>query len=531
MPYKKIVLFIGIFMMTIIGFGGCGHAGNDSSPSWYDDSHASSSAMQGIGNARPGNGGFETKEYPAYSEWHNILLGSAFIEIAPPKYDCAYSFSEGMARVCLGGKYGFIDKINREAVPLIYDYTDDFINDMAAVNIGAETYGSTFDYYMNSGGKWGFVDKTGMEVISCKYDFLPQEPTNDGSGRVIGFCDGMAVIGIGSDSYWDCEWGVINKAGEVIVSVGIYGWISSFNDGIARVLFDSKYGLIDTSGNEVVPLKYDWIGSFSEGLAAVRIGDWEAGKYGFIDKTGKEAVTCRYNYVSPFSEGLATVSFGSYVYEDGEEFYKGKWGFIDKSGKEIVPMKYDYVCDFSEGFAAVNIGARVWSDEWGLGPSDGKWGVVDKTGREVVPCQYDYVESFSEGLAVIRHGGKYGFIDVTGSVVVPCQYTSVHSFSEGLAAVRLGDSDTGKWGFVDTVGREAVLCQFDDACSFSEGLAAVRIGDRETGKWGFIDTAGEKVMPCQFDDVYSFSEGIAAVNLDGRWGYIAVVEKEAPKDN
>ena len=49
--------------------------------------------------------------------------------------------------------------------------------------------------------------------------------------------------------------------------------------------------------------KYAWKGEYYEGLAMVRLDK----KYGFIDKTGKEVIPIKYNYADRFSEGLALV--------------------------------------------------------------------------------------------------------------------------------------------------------------------------------------------------------------------------------
>ena len=54
----------------------------------------------------------------------------------------------------------------------------------------------------------------------------------------------------------------------------------------------------------------DFAGQSLEGLTRIRLN----GKYGFIDKTGREVIPIKYDYVFNFSEGLATVQLN------------GKWG-------------------------------------------------------------------------------------------------------------------------------------------------------------------------------------------------------------
>ena len=131
--------------------------------------------------------------------------------------------------------------------------------------------------------------------------------------------------------------------------------------------------------------KYDWKGEYYQGLASVSLN----GKYGFIDKTGKEVIPIKYDDAAEsFSEGLAEVKLND------------KWGFIDKTGKEVIPIKYDNAYSFSEGLAKVKL--------------NDKWGFIDKTGKEVIPIKYDNAYSFSEGLAEVELNNKWFYINQKG---------------------------------------------------------------------------------------------------------------------
>ncbi|MDR2409638.1 MAG: WG repeat-containing protein [Bacteroidales bacterium] len=50
--------------------------------------------------------------------------------------------------------------------------------------------------------------------------------------------------------------------------------------------------------------KYDYVGDFSEGLAYVELN----GKYGYIDKTGTEVIPLKYDDAWGFSEGLSSAN-------------------------------------------------------------------------------------------------------------------------------------------------------------------------------------------------------------------------------
>lgn len=275
-----------------------------------------------------------------------------------------------------------------------------------------------------------------------------------------------------------------------------------------------------STGEIVIPLKYDEVYSLSDGLVKVGIGakgkyhkGWNKIKYGFIDKTGKEVIPIMYDDVCSFDEGLAKVKLD------------GKYGFINRAGKVVIPLKYDDAYDFSEGLAQV--GVRV-TDKY-TGFNDIKYGFIDKIGNEIISFKYDDIlldryNGFHEGLARVKSCHKYGFIDKTGKEVVPVKYDDADIFYDELAKVKLN----GKYGFVDKTGKEVVPFKYDGAGDFVDGLARVNIGGKissyrlKGGKWGYIDKTGEEVIPLKYDDASFFSGGKAKVMTKNIFG----IEKE-----
>lgn len=306
--------------------------------------------------------------------------------------------------------------------------------------------------------------------------------------------DGLIVVSCNKKK------GFMNTSGEIVVPCK-YEDVKPFSESLAGVCKGSKWGFIDKSGKEIVPCKYEAVASFSEGLACVR----KNGKRGFIDKLGKEVLSCKYDvskwslvpfFSSSFSEGLACV-----MKEDNGE----KFGFIDKSGKEIISCNYAWAYPFSEGLAWVSNSSIVFDE--------GHFGLIDKSGNEILSYKYKYVTIFSEGLAGVSKGDKWGYIDKSGKEVIPCIYETVswekrcNSFSEGLACVK----KEGKYGYIDKTGKVIVPYQYEDAHSFHDGLASVCKG----GKWGYIDRYGKMIIPFQFTFVSDFSEGLAIVKKNG----------------
>ena len=206
-------------------------------------------------------------------------------------------------------------------------------------------YGQKLEPRENSNKKWGFVDETGKTVIPFKYDCAWN------------FHEGLARIGISYQGPGSC-------AG------------------------DFKKGFIDQTGKIVIPLKYDYIDDYNiasspfseEGLAVVSIGvklgceyDVSGGKWGYIDKTGKEIIPLKYDLAGRFSDGLAVVMLNL------------KWGFVNVTGKEVTSV-FVHGAELTLGIAKSNFCEKAILCS--LSPSCGETGITTKllqiNGIEVV---------------------------------------------------------------------------------------------------------------------------------------------------
>ena len=409
--------------------------------------------------------GIDQKEYDRLIEENRLMREQIGESTNPPTRN-----SEGNSQAAPRNSEaapGYSEAAPRysEAVPFIYDSVGPFSEGLAAVQ---------------SGGRWGFIDKDGNEVIRC---LLPYS-------YIYPFSDGMARFKEGEDRF-----GFIDRTGNVVISSHNRGYgsiVKDFAEGLAAVREDGKYGYIDKAGDVAIPFIYDSAESFSNGLASVvlRSSFGEHGGYRLehllIDKAMNEVVNFTIEYKTPFGgsdptrarsrltppNSNADVMITAYYYFDGKNRY------IDRTGREAIS---DIVTDdpFRDGKAPF---AR-----------SGAYGFIDTTGYEIVPSRYVWVEYFSEGLAMVVYGGKVGFIDEAGNEVIPLIYDDRPTrtnyqdsfssfFSEGLAIVELD----GKAGFIDKKGNVVVPFgeyELNTSISYvSEGLAAVR----ENGKWGFI---------------------------------------------
>ena len=127
---------------------------------------------------------------------------------------------------------------------------------------------------------------------------LPQYGTNINYNimkRLI--CLVLSLLAIGC--YNGNAQGTQNNTGKVIIAVNTpwgvgyfadangnmllgqkFDFVRPFQDGLAAVKKNGRWGFVDVKGNVVVPYMYEHVWNFSGGMASVKRG----GKYGLVNK-------------------------------------------------------------------------------------------------------------------------------------------------------------------------------------------------------------------------------------------------------
>ncbi|MCF8297133.1 MAG: CHAT domain-containing protein [Saprospiraceae bacterium] len=235
-----------------------------------------------------------------------------------------------------------------------------------------------------------------------------------------------------------------------------YAWICYFNCGTVRVLdgevnedgsYSGKYGIIDSSGKEIVPCKYDFIFEIGAKYSNIKShkGDYVyyninnfdyiinaekasteysndflltgyihdslrktyngrffdvydefvpgSGKYGCVNNNGKEIIACEYDYIAPSYKDIIKVFKGK-LNDDGSP-KKGFYGFYDISGNIIAPctLKYDKVFYPYEDYLIIN--------------SKNNWGVLKLNGEIYIKPKYSYSKMFYEFAMLLFYENKY----------------------------------------------------------------------------------------------------------------------------
>jgi hypothetical protein len=295
-----------------------------------------------------------------YSEGHWLVIASDGSRLLVDdrgaelvtKYKVMENFREGLARVSVGNRVGFIDRFGKLAFgKQTFVWADDFSDGVANVVLQGVPDG---DFYWQ--GEKAVVDKTGR--ILLKHNYLALTHYHNGMAAVFvkmspeeyeRACKEYSKIPGSFRRPLDKakRIGVIDKSGKFAVRLDPSGkvapvYVEEFEYGLAKAFDGKKYGYVDRVGNYVIKPQFDEAYPFFEGVAPVKLRD----KYGLINRTGQFIVTPQFSdigYLGKFSSGLLAVQQNK------------DWGFVDKTGRVVITPKFAQVMPFSEGLAAVSV--------------------------------------------------------------------------------------------------------------------------------------------------------------------------------
>lgn len=227
--------------------------------------------------------------------------------VKPIQYKDALSYSEGLAYVMNDNERGYIDHSGNMVIKLNSDEVGyAFSEGLAAIS--------------NDDDRVGFINKKGEMVI----DYLLDMPSN--------FNDGLALIADTATG----KIGFINKY-NVLMIPKLYDEAYNFDNnrtmaGYYNQDYQMQWAVMDINGKHLTEFIFDHAKGFRNGAAVVIY----QGRWGYIDSAGSFLFSKYFTYAESFGEdGLAWA-----VDSDG------RVGFIDKQGDMIIPLpKADYYYD------------------------------------------------------------------------------------------------------------------------------------------------------------------------------------------
>ncbi len=169
-------------------------------------------------------------------------------------------FSDGLAKVEVGKKQVFIDKLGQ------------IILDPKEINMTSNFQDGLALYSHKEVHRYGYADKNGQIIIPAQF-----KQAGD-------FQEGLAQV-----MFENGKYGFIDKTGKTIIEPQ-FEYADSFYEGRAVIRVDGKFGYLDKEGKIVIPIQFCSVERFVNGLARVSFDDQnlpsEKRKSGYIDKLG-----------------------------------------------------------------------------------------------------------------------------------------------------------------------------------------------------------------------------------------------------
>jgi hypothetical protein len=406
------------------------------------------------------------------------------------------NFQDGLARVSFSGKLSGARETDYSLGAL-----STYLNSLLSPNymLDYTQYDQLFQQNASlicQNCEWGYLDTLGQVVVKPNYTFVLDLVNQSGLVN----CSG--------------KWGMINQSGNELIPCKYdqIAFLENTDNRMVRVYLEQpKYGLIDTLGQLTVSAVYEEIGSFSDGRLAVK----RNGLWGFVDRNGLEVIPCRFDEVQNFSEGKAAARL------------QKNWGFIDIDGDTVIPFQYIEVGNFNQEMAWVKTPSGVGyineAEQFLISPSfdqafdfyrgvarvvvDQQYGLINTSGQFLLKPRYGEIEAFDEqGLAIFKFGrdqARYGLLKLSGQVITQSEFRSINPFREGRALVKTKQG----YGFIDINGRLVIEGKYAKASDFHEGRAMVQLNS----KCGYIGLNGEEIVPCSYSRCQDFSGGRAVV--------------------
>ena len=325
--------------------------------------------------------------------------------IAGSKYDRIWKLKGDILIAQKNNQVGMVNLSGKTIIPFAYKALTLFENGLA---LGIDGKNKGF-----------FIDTSGKQMATDGFDvFMNKE--REGYNCLCFYGNISFSTECGSDCYYK-EFQFSNH----LIPVGKYKPTQLF-----LYPFGLKYGYMDTIGHLVIPFIFDEASRFDKGVAIVKMG----GFYGIIDTTGNWILPAEYKFIEVGKE------FGWFnaTTKDDKTF------FLRQIGNTVVATDYQKVINFQKMFSA-NFNNKV---PISIVQKSNLWGIVDSANRVIVPIVYDDCKVLVN-ICALWKGQTVSFWDFKGEKLPIGEYDTVFVHKKNTLDAYLAVKKNGKWGFIN----------------------------------------------------------------------------------
>lgn len=471
------------------------------------------------------------------------------------KFDSAYNFVKGLARVMINNRFGFINTQGILKIPAEYDHAADFSEGFAAVK---------------KNQKYFFIDQNNINPFGRHLYFanpktlaaMTQQQLKQFGDPLSSFSNGLALV-YDTSGYA----GYINTKGIFVIKPKYLG-ATSFGDGIALVMEKSNEPIkaIDKTGNKLFDVPNGWFPdeAFSNGAAIVKRRKKNEFEYNVLNTKGNllfedsfyEVSRLGKNYFQLYkvygrcaiaaADGKIIISadtskiFGinekdqagnypAFLYDEKARNNLGDMILLNKDFKKLTSRSYNFITEYKDGFYQpyqrqsgddILFGLLSKEGKEILPPNyqmirynasdklifvktkQGKEGLYDYTGKTVLKEDYNNIEGWEAPgktkVLVLSKDGKQGFATKAGTLITPLKYTRIDFSDYGENSYYAIEIDN-KIGVADLTGKEVIAPKYNKLFpEFEEGCPFYSI--EKDGKFGWVDNTGKVLLPPIYED-------------------------------
>lgn len=465
------------------------------------------------------------------------ILYLVYISILPSLLSCTIDNRGSMIPFeDKSSKWGYMDKhTQKKLISPSYDLAFPFINDQAIIGLN--------DTSNDNQVKYGLIDTLGNYLLQPVYDYIKFPSFGyyivGKSGRINIL--NLQLLEMLPPKYKDVvildqEYALVsNEVGEGLYNLlkqkeiipTQYDEVKVYPSRFIKVKKGDKFGYFNKDGQNITPIKYDYPdrGDFDNGYLLVSFN----GHNGIIDTTGNEFIPLRDKHILNFDpiyklfltcsgdktnvynmnnqllfSGVYGGPSGTQGYHEGLMVFNNEkgFGFIDTKGRLAIP----YIYDFIESFGFYNGFATVMKDN--------QIAVINKENKIVLPftSEYYYKLLQDSSICIIDTRNKMSkLVDNKLEEVIPFKYSEIEYLGKGYYKVMLKDL----YGMVDNFGNEILSVRYLEINNQVENI--IPFVDTNH-KYGFYNTITKQIIPSKYTrtkvhDIY-LRNGFANIRED-----------------
>ena len=275
------------------------------------------------------------------------------------------------------------------------------------------------------------------------------------------------------------------------------------------VYTNQKWGVIDQTGEIVIPAQYDQMITIPDNKTDLFICVYDVDyknntyKTKVLNSKNNEKFT---NYDSV--EAIENFDENNILwYEEGVlKVKKGKlYGLIDYTGKEILPVEYTNI----EALQGIKNSIIIEKNNQ-VGLCDNKGNIIINTEyKQIKPIENDY----KNGYIVVNNENKYGMIDFTKKVILEPKYEDIKSVASTTIYIV---KENGTLKAINSTGDTLVEGKFDDVKQIKDE----NIIFKKANQYGIMTSSGEIKVKAEYEDIqYAYGTNYIA-KKNGKYGII-----------